>query len=63
MNPLPTIRACFHCHHAIIDDDADMVCSSLQVNDSIKGKLMTCHKARSPEGPCGVEAPVSHHEG
>lgn len=52
--PTYTIRACFHCTHSAIDDDARMVCNSPDV--STQGETPECVKARAPSGPCGIEA-------
>lgn len=56
MNSPLSIRACFHCKHSIINDGADMVCNSVQVNVRITGTLALCAEARDTTGPCGPEA-------
>ncbi len=60
MNTIPEtpapIRACFHCAHAIIDDNADMVCKSPHVSWTVQATLKTCREARSLKSACGPEA-------
>jgi hypothetical protein len=54
-SPTP-IRACFYCAHAIIDDNADMVCKSPQVSWTVQATLKNCRNARSLKSACGPEA-------
>lgn len=51
-----TILACFHCRYALISDNADMVCASIDVVGMVVNALPLCSEARDPRGPCGIEA-------
>lgn len=51
-----TIRACFHCRHSYIDDDARMCCESLDVKFAATDKSITVVEARGKFGPCGFDA-------